>query len=159
MKNRVSITITPEQEAEILDGISAVRAKILAVFTNNLTEDDREDLFKLADRRLAFDQKADNYLHQRPDLHPPALDLAEYDQDGTLIAVADRILAALNALAIPVTDSRMSAGNDRLDVDLEFLHYLKFISRSGTPGAQEVHDDLSASYPAGRRRSAAPALL
>jgi hypothetical protein len=38
-----------------------------------------------------------------------------------------------------------------LDADLEFLHYLKFISRSGTPGAQEVHDDLSASYPAGRR--------
>lgn len=154
MKNRVSTTITPAQEQEILADVTALRAKITAIFTGALTDADRQALFRLSDKRLAVDQKADLYLHQRPDLRPPGIDLAEHDKDGALIAAADRILAAINTITTPVSDARASGGNDRLDADLEFLHYLKFTSRSGTPGAQEVHDDLSASYPAGRRSAA-----
>jgi hypothetical protein len=151
MKNRVSITVTPQQEQEILTDIAALRAKISGIFTTALTADERENLFRLSDKRLAFDQKADAHLHQHPELRPPALDLAEYDKDGALLATSDRILAAITALAQPIENSRAAVGNDRMDADLEFYHYLKFISRTGTPGAQEVHDDLAISYPAGRR--------
>lgn len=150
MKNRVSITVTPQQEQEILSDIAALRTKIAGIFTTALTADDRENLFRLSDKRLAFDQKADAHLHQRPDLRPPTIDIAEYDKDGALLATSDRILAAITALAQPVEDSRAAVGNDRMDVDLEFYNYLKFTSRTGTPGAQEIHDDLAASYP-GRR--------
>jgi hypothetical protein len=151
MKNRVSLTVTKPQEDDILADIAALRAKITALFTNHLTEDERGDLFRLADKRMAFDQKADDYLHQRPDLRPPTIELPEYDKDGALMACADRLLAALSTVTTPISDARDCAGNDRLDADLEFLHYLKFIARTGTPGAQEVHDDLSESYPTGRR--------
>ncbi len=155
MKNRVSLAITPAQEQEILADITALRAKIAGLFTTTLTADERENLFRLSDKRLAFDQKADAYLHQHPELRPPSIDIAEYDKDGALLATSERILAAITALAQPVEDSRAAVGNDRMDADLEFYHYLKFTSRTGTPGAQEVHDDLAISYPAGRRAGGA----
>ncbi|GAA5481895.1 hypothetical protein [Haloferula sargassicola] len=152
MKNRVSIDITPAQEAEIIADIQALRTKITSIFTLTLDEDDRKNLFRLADRRLAFDQKADDYLHQRAELRPPSFDLVEYDKDGALIRSSDRILAAIETITTPITDARALAGNDRLDDDTAFLHFLDFAVRTGTPGAEDVHADLSASYPAGRRR-------
>lgn len=151
MKNRISIAITEEQLLDIVADVTALRDKITNIFPVTLTQNERDNLFRLADKRLAFDQKADDFLHQRPELRPPTIDLAEYDKDGTVVRMADRLLAAIETLTTPVKDTRAQAGNDRLDDDLAFLHFLEYSARIGTPGAEEVRAALSASYPAGRR--------
>jgi hypothetical protein len=65
-QNNISIVITPVQEAAIMAKADELRA-LLAPF---LTDEERSSLFKLGDARLAFDTKASDYTHSRPNLVP-----------------------------------------------------------------------------------------
>lgn len=89
-QNDASIVIPAEAEADILATAELLRTKI-AAFAKTLTEDERESYFKLGDKRTAFDQNCDNYMHQHPNTVPPTVNLAEYDKDGAARASFLRI--------------------------------------------------------------------
>jgi hypothetical protein len=154
-KNRISITITPQQEAAILAKGDEFIALIDA-FCVSLTEEERARLFKLGDSRLAFDQKCDNYLHQRGDLVPPGSDLPEYDKDGSGMGSIKRMLAKVGTATGRLTDTLTLLGSDRMDMNLLFFNHLKFAGRMGLSGAEAIHDDLQESYP-GRGPTEKPA--
>lgn len=154
-QNDLSITITQAAEDAILAKITELRA-LIDSWAVSLTDDDRAAYFKLGDARMAFDQKCDNYLHQHPDLVPPGISLAEYDKDGAAAAAIKRILAKLTPLETRLTDTLIVAGADRMDADLAFYNYLEFAARTGAAGADDIHDDLKATFPGSRRRGPQP---
>jgi len=85
-QNDISIVITPTQETAINTKADEYNV-LLDAFCVSLTDEQRAAYFKLGDARMAFDQLADTYLHQRPDLVAPGINLPEYDKDGVAIAV------------------------------------------------------------------------
>lgn len=149
-QNDISITIPADAEADILATIELLRSK-LAPFTVNLTDDERASYFKLGDKRAAFDQKCDAYIHQRPDTVPPTVNVAEYDKDGAARAALLRVKAKLDAISAPVTDALITIGADRMDANTAYYHYLPLAAASGVPGAEAIHAELKATYPGGRR--------
>lgn len=151
-QNDISITITPEAESAMLTKADEFLA-LLDAFAVSLDDDDRAAYFKLGEGRMAFDEKCDDYLHQRSDLRPDTVDLAEYDKDGAATAAAKRILAKVSTITTRLTDTLIVLGADRLSADLLFYHYLEFIARTGAAGADDIHDELRQLYPGGRRRT------
>ena len=149
-QNDVSIVIPAEAEAEILATAELLRTKI-AAFATNLTEDERVSYFKLGDKRTAFDQKCDNYLHQHPDTVPPTVNVAEYDKDGAARASFLRIRAKISEINTPVEDTLIAIGADRMDANLAYYHYLPLAADAGISAAQGIHADLKETYPGGRR--------
>ncbi|HEY6167446.1 MAG TPA: hypothetical protein VI454_05370 [Verrucomicrobiae bacterium] len=145
-QNAVSITITTPQEADIMQKIDALRTAV-DVFAVSLTDEQRARLFKLGPSRMAFDAKCNDYLHQRADLVPPGVSVPEYEKDGTAGDCIGRIRARLATVDSRLGDTQMLCGSDRMNVDLTFFNYLAFASRTGTAGADDIHDELAALYP------------
>jgi hypothetical protein len=149
-QNDASIVIPAEAEADILATIELLRTK-LAPFTRSLTDDERASYFKLGDKRAAFDQKCDNFMHQRPDTVPPTVNVPEYDKDGAARACFLRIDAKLAEINTPVTDTLIVIGADRMDANTAYYHYLPLAADAGVAGADGLHAELKATYPGGRR--------
>lgn len=97
--------------------------------------------------------KCNDYIHQRPDLVPSSINVAEYDKDGAAWGAVNRIHAKLTSLDGTVTDTLLVLGSDRLDTDLDFYNYLGYAARTGQPGADEIRDDLKQTYPGRRARN------
>jgi hypothetical protein len=153
-QNDISITITTDQETAILAKIDELDALIKG-FSRSLTQAESDAYFKLGDGRLAFDQKCDDYMHQRPEFVPDGISVAEYDKDGAANDTIKRIRAKLATIDTRLGDTQTVLGSDRLDADLLFYAYLDFASRAGKPGAGDIHADLKAVYP-GRSKTATP---
>jgi hypothetical protein len=153
-QNDISITVTPDTETAILAKLDEVAALIKS-FARSLTPDQAAAYFKLGDGRLAFDEKCDNYMHQRTELVPDGVSLPEYDKDGAATDSVKRIRAKLATTDGLLSDTQIVLGSDRLDADLLFYAYLDFASRTGAPGAGDIHADLKTVYP-GRSKSSTP---
>jgi hypothetical protein len=153
--NDIDITITTAQETAILTKIDELRALVDA-FAVSLSDTDRASYFKLGDSRMAFDQKCDNYLHQRADLVPGTVDVPAYERDGAASAAVKRIVAKLGTIDQTLADTLILLGADRLAADLAFYNYLPLAAKAGAMGADEIYDDLKATFPGGRRRNPAP---
>lgn len=149
-QNDASIVISAEAEADILATAELLRTKI-AAFAKTLTEDERESYFKLGDKRTAFDQKCDNYMHQHPNTVPPTVNVAEYDKDGAARASFLRIRAKISEVNTPVDDTLIVIGADRMDANLAYYHYLPLAADAGISPAEGLHADLKETYPGGHR--------
>ena len=145
-QNDISITVTAQAEADVLAKAEALRLSI-AAFAVSLTAAERDRYFKLGDARLAFDEKCDNYMHQRADLVPVTVSVPEYDKDGGSTAAVKRIKAKVGTVDAMLDDTLTVLGSDRLDADLKFYHYLELLAEGGVAGAAEIHADLKATYP------------
>ncbi len=119
-----------------------------------ITQDAEDDV--LAKAEVAFDQKSDNYMHQRTDLVLPNVDLPEYDKDGASTESIKRTRAKVGTIDTMLADTLIVLGSNRLDADLKFYHYLEFIADSGAAGAAEIHADLKATYPGRNKPKATP---
>lgn len=154
-QNDIDITITAEKEAIIMTKADELRAAILE-WAIMLDDETRNRYFKLGDERLPFDEKCDDYMHQRADLQAPTVNLAAYDKDGAAIEAVKRIRAKVATIDRPLQDTQIVLGADRLDADLAFYNYLEFLAvRTGNADAAEVRADLKSVYP-GRGRSTPP---
>lgn len=155
-QNDASITITTAQETAITTKIDELRALIDA-FAIGLTDEERSRYFKLGPERLPFDQKCDEYLHQRPDLVPPGVSVAEYDKDAAALAAVRRIIAKLDTIDTRLADTTIVIGADRLNVDTIFYNYLGFAERVGLSGAEGIRGELRELFPGRRSSPANPA--
>lgn len=151
-QNDIDITITSEQETAILTKIDELRALIDA-FATTLTDEERARYFKLGDSRMAFDEKCDNYMHQRGDLVPPTINLPAYGRDGAAAAAVKRILARLATIEQNLTDTTIVLGADRMAADLAFYNYLPLAAKSGASGADDIYDELKTAFPGRGRRT------
>jgi len=154
-QNDASIVVPAEAEADILATAELLHTKI-AVYAQSLTDAERASYFKLGDKRAAFDQKCDNYMHQRPDTVPPTINIAEYDKDGAARATFLRFEAKIGTILSPVTDTLIILGADRMSANTAYYHYQPLAAAAGVAGSEDIHADLQETYPGGRRRAATP---
>ena len=83
--NRLSITLSAADKADVLAAIVTIHAKLPFLLT--LTDEERQGLAKLGDRTLDFDEKCALGMAMHPELVPGYVIVAKVIKDRTLRAV------------------------------------------------------------------------
>ena len=151
-----NVTITTAAHDSIVGQLNDVRAEIEVVATE-VESEIIENLFRLGDKRMMFDQLCDTNLHQFPATKPAEIDLTKYEADGNAMTKLMTYRALLTAMLERVDGAIALHGSDRMDADLTNFNYLKFGKRTGMANAAAIHDAIAPHYPSGRRGGAAPA--
>lgn len=147
--------ITSVAHDSIVTKLGVVRTEIEAVATE-VPADVADNLFRLGDKRLMFDQLCDTNMHSFPNTKPAEVDLTKYDADGADITKLRTYEAALIAMLGRVQGAIALHGSDRMDADLTYFNYLKFGKRTGMANAAAIHDAIAPHYPTGRRGNQPP---
>jgi hypothetical protein len=148
-ENRISLVITPQQKADILAAIAALKAQL--TFTLGLTSDERATILKLGDKSVAFDQKCASYMTARPDLIPAFVDVAELNKDRAALNDVNDIQRALGEVNQALADTATQLGHEIILPDIAFYNNVAFSAKNHVPGAQAIADDLKERFNGGRK--------
>ena len=154
-QNLANVTIAPAADTSILTKLGVVRLEIEAVATE-VPADVADNLFRLADKRMMFDELCDTNMHQFPNTKPAEVDLPLYDADGDTLGKLTAYEVILTALLARVRGAKALHGSDRMDADLTYFNYLKFGQRTGMANAAAIHTAIAPHYPVGRRGNTPP---
>lgn len=154
-QNFANVTIADTANTSILTKLNAVRAELEAIATE-IPADVADNLFRLADKRMMFDQLCDTNMHQFSNTKPAEIDLPLYDSDGDSLGKLTAYEVILTAMLARVRGAKALHGSDRMDADLTYFNYLKFGKRTGLANAAAIHDAIAPHYPVGRRGNTPP---
>ena len=122
-------------------------ATILRPYLQALTPEQRQSLLKMADKTVAFVQKARAYAQANPSFVPAFVDLAEFEQDATALDGLAPLHHLLEGLTLDLDSTLMLAGSDAYATALIIYNNVKFLAKNNQPGAQAAYDDLSQRFP------------
>lgn len=145
--NRISAAMTEVTKDLILTKLGEIRA--LMPFLLNLTPEERQELPKLGDKTLAFDQKCKTGMEQNPVLVPGYVVPAEVQKDRDLRDPVVEVETAMKAVFDSVRDTGLLLGTEILMADLSFYQNVRQAAKRGVPGAQALYDELRERFPGG----------
>lgn len=154
-KNRLDITISDTDMADIDAAIATLNEK-LAPYLISLSTEDRMSLPKLGDRTRAFVDKAREYAQQYPELVPNFVNLDDFDTDLTANAVLSRILRGIQPLTSNLEDSHLLSGSEAYQAALIYYRSVKMAAESDIPNASAIYRDLAKRFEKSPSNSAAP---
>ena len=146
MENRFHTTIPPVELQKALDFFKQ-GAAILLPFLLALTPEEREHMLKMADKTVAFVQKAFDYATANPAFQPAFVDMSGFGQDLDGVNGLASVEKALFGLALDVESTRMVAGSEAYAAALSIYNYIKYLAANNQPGAQAAYDDLAKRFP------------
>ena len=152
--NRISASLTDANKTAILQKIADIRA--LLPFLVNLTPAERQELPKLGEKTLGFDEKCASYMAQNPKLVPGFVDLAELDKDRALRAPLSDVVRELYALTQAVDDTVTLVGHEIYMSELAFYQNVRQAAKRSITGAQPIYDDLKDRFPGSGATLATP---
>jgi hypothetical protein len=124
---------------------------ILHPYLLQLSQEDRQTLFKMGDKSLAFVEKAEELAKTNPQFCPSYFD-AESLRIDLSDAVNLRPLAnRLQQIQRDVEDTMMVSGNEAITQALSFYGVVKQAAHDKISGALAVYDELKKRFALGRR--------
>lgn len=146
--NRINTTISPADVTTINTSMGTVNST-LDPYTQQLTEDERDSLFSLAEENEAF---ADDALAQGQLLMaqmPPAMQtiINNMDTDSKLYDQLDKIEDELvKPLAQRISDTRRLTAHEQYTGALAVYKYIEAGAQLGLPGFQAAYDILKVRF-------------
>lgn len=122
-------------------------AEELRPYLHALTPEERSAMLKMADKTVAFVQKAYDYARNNPSFVPGFLDLEEFASDSAALTGLTPIHQLLEGLALDSDSTMMLAGSDAYAAALVLYNNIKFLAKNKQPGAQAAYDDLAQRFP------------
>jgi len=153
--NRISRSLTPAEEAAIVDAVTALKTALEGI-TINLTADERQSLPRIGDNSLAFDEKCAAYMASRADLVPSFLDLAEMAKDRKLVADLLPCFRELAPICEGLEDTIMLANSDNMVGDLAFYQNVRQAAKRGVTGTDTIYNDLRTRFPGRPKKDTPP---
>ena len=157
MQNLLTIAI-PAEVVEKAQKAFQEGAALLQPYLTSLTPEERQRMLKMADKTVAFVQKASEYAQHNPAFVPAFVDLKEFEQDVAALTDLTPLHQLLEGLALDTDSTMMLAGSDAYATALVLYNNIKFMAKNKQPGAQAAYDDLSKRFPgssnAGRKPKA-----
>lgn len=136
--------VTEERKTQILDLIKQIQDQL--PFLVNLSKDERETIFKMGDKSVAFVEKALEYAKMNPHLVPPYADIPELERDLALAKQLQPIFLQLKTLFEAVSDTYMAAGSEAMTAATSFYNSVKNAAKSNVPGTDAIYDDLKKRF-------------
>ena len=146
MQNLLTVDIPADVAAKALKAFQE-GAALLQPYLTSLTPDERQKMLKMADKTVAFVQKANDYAQGNPSFVPAFVDLKELERDTDALTTLTPLHQLLEALALDTDSTMMLAGSDAYAAALVLYNNIKFMAHNKQPGAQAAYDDLSKRFP------------
>jgi hypothetical protein len=155
MKNDRHTTAIPEATVTQIHGQITAVIQALAPYAVALTPQERQALFKMGDKSLAFVEKAHDYALDNPALFPGYLDMAAFNADFSDAHGLWNVLTLVKQLEEAIEDTVTAAGSEAFHAALAFYHNAQAAAKDDIPGAKAIVEDLKARFPGpGKRRGA-----
>ena len=145
MPNEFHSDLPPAVLADVQQHLDAIK-QALAPYLISLTPDERKTMLRMADKTVAFVQKATEYAANNPAFVPSFVDLAELEQDAAGIAALTPLRQQFEQLALDADSTVMTAGSEAYANSLTIYSNIKFLAKNKQPGAQAAYDDLRVRF-------------
>jgi hypothetical protein len=129
-------------------------SNILRQYLHTLTVEDRQTIFKMGDKSLAFVEKTSELAGSNPQFCPPYFSLAKLHIDLDDATGLRTLSNRLQQFSREIDDTMMLAGHEALTQSLTFYNAVKQAARDNIPGAQPLFDELKKRFAIGRPRDA-----
>ncbi len=136
--------VKDDQKSQVIDLIKQIQSQL--PFLINLTKEDRETIYKMGDKSVAFVEKALEYAKMNPHLVPPYTDIAELERDLALAKQLQPIFQQLKTLYEAISDTYMAAGSEAITAATSFYNSVKNAAKSNVPGTDAIYDDLKKRF-------------
>lgn len=123
MKNRISMSFTPDVVQRIGVSISALEVDLSALIA--LSQDERRDMFRMGPKSHAFCTTALNVAEQHPGIMPRDFDLTAFRQDQDALDVLRPLATRLDQLYQRMADTQLALGSDLMAAALEVYGQVK----------------------------------
>ncbi len=150
----VNANLTDADLQEIKRAIDTIQNKLPFLMT--LSAEERKQLYKLGDKRLAFVQNSLNAAQNNPNILPASFDYDGFANDYRLAANLTDLQMKLRQLTEQVDDTLLAVGSEAMIGSLTVYDYVKTASKK-TPGLKAIAEQLGNLFKATRARSAKPA--
>lgn len=146
-QNLISLDITPDAIAKVDEAIQTLEAFTAPFIT--LTNQQKQELFKMGDKSILFCQQTAMVLEQNQDVLPPTFDYEEMKTDlADHAAIAPRVLRIREVLA-KMEDTQIALGSDVMVASSEGYALMKLFGKA--EGLTELQDAMRLRRP-GRPR-------
>ncbi len=146
-QNLISLDITPDAIAKVDQAIETLEAFTAPFIT--LTNQQKQELFKMGDKSILFCQQTAMVLEQNQDVLPPTFDYEEMKTDlADHAAIAPRVLRIREVLA-KMEDTQIALGSDVMVASSEGYALMKLFGKA--EGLTELQDAMRLRRP-GRPR-------
>ena len=152
-QNLVSLDISADEIAAMDQAIATLEALTKPFIT--LSTDDKNSLFKMGDKSVAFCQQTALVLAQNKDALPPSFDYSEMEDDlAAYAALQSRVLRIREVLA-KLDDTQMALGSDVMVAASEGYALMKLFGKA--EGLSELQQAMRVRRPGRRRKGDAAA--
>ncbi len=145
-ENRVSIAISPEDQAAINSAIGTIKTK-LTPHLIALRPDERKELPKMSDKTIPFVNKVLSYASSNPEFLPPFVQQVELNKDVNAVNTLNSVLKQLEQITDGIDDTMMLAGSEAYIASLSYYNSVKQGAKMNVPNAKIIFDDLKARFP------------
>jgi hypothetical protein len=145
ISNRVSETIPQAVIDDVTQKLKECRIA-LEPYLTGITDQERQDLFKMGNKTVATVQKVQSYVETNPEFIPSYMQTAEFNKDVTLTSVLTPLHNVAFQLASDLDDTRMLAGSEALAEALIYYGAVREASNKGILQAKPIYDDLKERF-------------
>ena len=133
-------SITPPVLQQILQKLGEIET--LLPFLIQLTEEERHDLSKVADKRLAFIEKYDTYVRSHPEFVPAIYPVAEATGNLDLFHAMVEIVAEMTIVFSKIDDTRLISGSKAYEDARNYYKIVQGAVEANVPGARAIYEDM-----------------
>ncbi|MEH2201317.1 hypothetical protein [Nostoc sp.] len=151
----ITASLSPEDVQEIKAAFATIQAKMPFLVT--LSAEERRNLFKMGDKRLAFVNTSLIAAQSNKDILPASFDVEEFVRDYQLAATLTEVLIGLRQLTEQVDDTLMAVGSEAMGSSLTVYDYVKTAAKK-TPGLKSLAEQLGERFKAIKKKPAKTAV-
>jgi hypothetical protein len=127
----------------IQEAVEATKEQMPFLIT--LTAQERQRIFKMRDKSLAFVENCLLAAKGNPDILPGTFDVVAYEKVVKLAFSLNEVASNVNQLASQVDDTLMAARSEAIHASVEVYHYVQAAQKK-KPGLKAVAEQLSARF-------------
>jgi len=147
----ITASLSPADIQEIKAAFETIQTKLPFLVT--LSVEERRNLFKMGDKRLAFVNTSLIAAQSNREILPASFDLEEFIRDYQLAATLTEVLIRLRQLTEQVDDTLMAVGSEAMGSSLTVYDYVKTAAKK-TPGLKTIAQQLGEGFKAIKNKPA-----
>lgn len=150
-ENRISISLSEADVAEIAEAIATLSAKFQP-FLIALEANDKKALAKIGEKSLSFVDKSVQYAANNPEFLPNFIDSAELKKDYEAYSVLNGFLRPLAQIVKNLDDTATLCGSEAIQACFTYYNSVRQAKKMGVPNASAIYEDLSQRFEAQKAR-------
>jgi hypothetical protein len=143
--NRVSASISAADIQAVLGAVQTIRQKL--PFLVSLTNQERQEIAKLGEKSVGFEEKCAAYMASNPEFLPGFVQIGEVTKDRALRAQILQFFSQFTSVCEAVNDTMLVIGSEIWMADLAYYQSVREAAKRGRPGAEAIYNDLRQRFP------------